>query len=452
MKKTYISYIETLFSDKTIHKTFLVVGLMITMTFSFLMPFFNEPDGQYHLAVSGRIANSVIDTSKYGEYDIISGMKSQKDSYKDGTRFEKYYLNKASFVSWKDAPREVNYSVVNFVYWGHVLPAIGLKLGQFIYPSMGVMITFARLLTSFLSVIALTFIIKSLKNAKMIFFAVFLSPVSLNSFASLSYDATGFVITAWLVSQLINILSDRMISKKRLILLAITTFLALIGCKQNYWLILGLIPIVLLYTNHVKAVHLRSKVLNVLELISKNLVLKLVVAVFILAGFYVISRSHGGLLVVIRRYLMTFGYNYSGTQLLSNDITSWLAAPYPSYNFIPTWVSAVWYLLFFAVLFTEEKFVKSRKIGLIFLMTFFVGIFGVYFIMLEYNGARTSYIEGVQGRYFTPTLVLLQVFASSIKLRIEQYGQKIIPIALLCLILVSNGLLLFDTVISLILR
>lgn len=452
MKVLYISSIEKLFSDKTIHKTFLVIGLVITMAFSFLMPFFNEPDGQYHLAVSGRIANNIIDTSKYGEYDIISGMKSQKDSYKDGTRFEKYYLNKASFISWKDAPREVSYSLINFVYWGHVIPAIGLKIGQLIYPSMGVMITFARLFTSFISIIAITFIIKSLKNAKMIFFAVFLSPVALNSFASLSYDATGFVLTAWLVAQLINILSDREISQKRIINLALTAFLVLLGCKQNYWLILGLIPIVLLTTNHAKANELKKKVLSLLEKVTKSWLLKIGIALVLFAGLYLVTRSHGGLLVVIRRYLMTFGYNYSGTRLLSNDITSWLAAPYPTYNYIPTWVSAVWYLMIFSVLFTEKKFISSSKIGILFLATFFIGIFGVYFIMLEYNGARTSYIEGVQGRYFTPTIVLLQVFVANLKTKIVQSQVKIVPLALLSLVLVSNVLLLFDTVISLILR
>ncbi|EFR44259.1 DUF2142 domain-containing protein [Streptococcus pseudoporcinus] len=452
MKEKALTFFDNIFSDNSIHKTFLVVGLMVTMSLSIFMPFFNEPDGQYHLAVSGRIVNKVIDTSKYGEYSIASGMKSQKESYQDGTRFEKYYLNKANFVSWKDAPREVNYSIFNFVFGGHVLPAIGLKIGSYIYPSMGVMITVARLFSSFVSIISLTLIIKYLRNAKMIYFAVFLSPVALNAFASLSYDATGYLITASLIAVLINILSDHLVTKRRLIILAFISLLLLLACKQNYWLLLLLIPISLLQTNHSFAKKMTNKVRLSYDFVKSHMLIKIVLILLALGVFYLVCRSHGGIFVVIRRYLMTFGYNYSGTDLLSNDITSWLAAPYPTYNFIPTWISAVWYLLFFAVLFTEKKFIKSRQIGLIFLVTFFVGIFGVYFIMLEYNGARTSYIEGVQGRYFTPTLVLLQVFASSIKLRIEQNGQKIVPIALLCLILVSNGLLLFDTVISLILR
>ncbi|MGT2932491.1 DUF2142 domain-containing protein [Streptococcus catagoni] len=441
-----------LFSNKTIHKTFLVIGLTITMFFSFLLPFFNEPDGQYHLAVSGRISNSVIDTSKYGEMNITSGMKSQKDSYKDGTRFEKYYLNKANFISWKQAPREINYSKFNFVFWGHLIPAFGLKVGRIVYPSMGSMITFARLITSFFAIVSLTFIIKNLKKAKLIYFAVFLSPVALNSFASLSYDATGFVIVAAFVAILINILVDKELTKKRIALLLATCFLIIIACKQNYWLLLLLTPFVLMEANHQFSQKLKLRFLKVVELFKKKWWLKFLAAFMVLAFAFLITRSHGGIFVVFRRYLMTFGYNYSGANLLSNDITSWLAAPYPSENYIPTWVSAVWYLMVFAILFSEEKFIKNKYIGYLFLVFFFIGVFGVYFIMLEYNGARTSYIEGVQGRYFTPTIILLQVFAASVKTRINEYGQKLTPLFLTGLIVVSNGLLLFDTVVGLIMR
>ncbi|WP_159795605.1 DUF2142 domain-containing protein [Streptococcus halichoeri] len=452
MQSSVLNRITEFFSPKTIYKTFFVLGLTITFVFSLLMPFFNEPDGQYHLAVSGRIGNTVIDTSRYGELDIISGMVSQQDSYKDGTRFEKYYLNRAKFISWQEAPREVNYSKFNFVYWGHVIPAIGLRLGRLIYPSMGVMITVARLFTSLMAIIALTLIIKSLKKGHLIYFAVFLSPVALNAFASLSYDATGFVIVAWLMALQINTLVDRQITKRRLIAFLLVTLLTLLGCKQNYWLLLLLIPVVLLNCDYPQAQAYRQQLSQYTAYVKSKWWLRLGILALLLAGFVIVTLPHGGPFIVIRRYLMTFGYNYAGTDLLSNDITSWLAAPYPSFNYIPTWVSAVWYLLIFAVLFSEEKFIASRSVGLTYLAFFFLGVFGVFFIMLDYNGARTSYIEGVQGRYFTPTLLTLQVFAASTASRLNQAARRLVPLFLLGLILVSNGLLLFDTVISLILR
>ncbi|MDE7486489.1 hypothetical protein LZ155_01560, partial [Streptococcus agalactiae] len=106
---------------------------------------------------------------------------------------------------------------------------------------------------------------------------------------------------------------------------------------------------------------------------------------------------------------------------------------------------SVLYLMVFLVWFSEEKFVKSKIMGFLFFARFFVGILGVFFIMLEYRGAPTSYIEGVQGRYFTVTLLLVQVFASSIPARLNEAGRKVVPYALTGLVIVSNALFLFDT-------
>ncbi|KXT79150.1 DUF2142 domain-containing protein [Streptococcus sp. DD13] len=443
---------KLLFDSKNLHKTFLVVGLSLTFVLSVFMPFFNEPDGQYHLAISGRVSNTIIDTSRYGEYRIDSGMRRLSPYYKDGTLFQHFYERKATFITPEELPRESNYSYTNFVYWGHVVPGIGLALGRMIYPSMGVMITTARLFSSFLSILALAFIIKYLKKGKLVFFAVFLSPVALNSFASLSYDATGFVVVASFVAILINILVDRSLTRKRQLWLAFNSVMLLIASKQNYWLILLLLPFVLLQVETSFFQKWKKRTKNAWEILKQKRSLQLLLLLLVGVAVYLLTRNHGGPLLVLRRYIMTFGYNYSGTGTLSNDITSWLAAPYPSQNFIPTWVAAAWYMIFFAVLFTEEKFVREKWVGFLFLAFFIIGVIGVFYIQLDYAGARTSYIEGVQGRYFTATLILIQPFVSSIKARLNQAGRRLVPLALLSLILVSNALLLFDTVISLFMR
>ncbi|HFU9786547.1 TPA: DUF2142 domain-containing protein [Streptococcus agalactiae] len=443
---------EKFFLDKNLHKTYFILGLTITIVLSLLMPFFNEPDGQYHLAVSGRISNNIIDTSYYGEYNIDSGMRRQSTSYRDGTRFEKYYLNKANFVDGNHLPREINYSKHNFVFWGHLVPAVGLFLGKFVYPSMGVMITVARLFSSFVSITLVALIIRYVKKGKLIYFAIFLSPVVLNSFASLSYDSTGYIVFGAFLSLLINLLVDKSLTKNRSIALIGLILLVIVACKQNYLLFLLLVIPVLLQVNNPKLMGYNQKLSHLFQGLKSKKLFWLCLTFLSLAIVYVLTARHGGVLAVLRRYVMTFGYNYAGINILSNDITSWLASPYPSQNFIPTWVSSVWYLMVFLVWFSEEKFVKSKNMGFLFLASFFVGILGVFFIMLEYRGAPTSYIEGVQGRYFTVTLLLVQVFASSIPARLNEAGRKVVPYALTGLVIVSNALLLFDTVISLIMR
>lgn len=444
-----------IFEPKQLHKTFLVLSLLIGTIFSLFMPLFNEPDGQYHLAVSGKIVNSIIDTSRYGEKTIDSGMGRQKEAFKNGTRFEKYYLNKAVFVTEEAMPRDIRYSLHDFVYWGHVVPAAGLFVGRLIYPSIGVMITVARLFSVIVNSLIIFFLMKHLKAGKLIYFFIFLSPVALNSFASLSYDSTGYVAVAFLMMVVINTIVERKLTTKTRYLWLASTVAIVLGAKWNYWILLAFIPLLELCYND-KLKHLRSSLKSVLEtILAKKSYLILSGLLLALTGFvaaFILTRAHGGLFYVVQRYLMTFGYNYAGLNLLSNDITSWLTAPYPSQNYMPTWVSAVWYLMFFLVLFSEKKFVTSKWIGYLMLLFFFVGVFGVYYTMLGYRGAQTSYIEGVQGRYFTPTLLLLQVFASSITPRLNRSGRRVVPVALTMLVLVSNALLLFDTTVGLVMR
>lgn len=449
------SKLFSIFEENHIHKVFLVLGMFLGTILCLFMPLFNAPDGQYHLAVSGRIAHSIVDTSRYGEYIVTSGMRRQKSAYKDGTHFEKYYLNKAHFVKPSSVPRNIRYSKIDFVFWGHVVPAIGLGIGKLIYPSLGVMVTSARLLSLIVCISSLYLIIKHLKAAKYIYFLVFLSPVALNSFASLSYDGTGFVLVALFTSIVINISVDQDLSKKRRKWLYAAGFLLVIATKWNYWLLLTWIPFLEYYYNPSLGT-LREKVARQKRMLwqqkKRLLAVGAVSAVIVLALAWLLTRNHGGLVVVIRRYIMTFGYSYAGLGIHNNDLTSWLASPYPEFNFMPTWTTSVWYLFFFLVLLSEKKRIANIKISYFALFLFFVGVIGVFYIMLDYNGASTSYIEGVQGRYFTPTLVLLQLFFAGVTVGLNQAAQRLVPVGVALLAVVSNGLLLFDTVIALIMR
>ncbi|MBO4107606.1 DUF2142 domain-containing protein [Streptococcus suis] len=443
------------FEPKHIHKTYLVLALTIGTIFSLFMPFFNEPDGQYHLAVSGKVVNNIIDTSRYGEYRIDSGMARQGSSYKNGTRFEKYYLNKAVFIEDSDMPRDIRYSYLDFTFWGHVVPGIGLLIGKYIYPSMGVMITVARLLSVILNSILIGLIIKKAKFGKLIYFAIFLSPVALNSFASLSYDSTGYVAVAFLLMVVFNAIAEQRITRQNRNKFLLGSFFIITASKWNYWFLIALWPILeLSFTESFDKI--RQKIIQLgqkIVLRKRNIVFSTLAVLglgFIAAIF--LTRNHGGLFYVIQRYLMTFGYNYAGLDLLSNDITSWLAAPYPSQNYIPIWVSAVWYLMIFLVIFSEQKFVKIKYLGYVAFLFFTIGVLGVYYTMLGYNGARTSYIEGVQGRYFTPTLLLLQLMGSAVMPQLNRSARQVVPIFVTLLVIVSNVLLIFDTTIGLIMR
>ena len=65
------------------------------MIISIVMPLFNEPDGQYHFAVSSAMVGLNTDISRYGEPEISSGMGNQQIFYRKGNFFQQYFLTEA---------------------------------------------------------------------------------------------------------------------------------------------------------------------------------------------------------------------------------------------------------------------------------------------------------------------------------------------------------------------
>ncbi|MGV7660217.1 hypothetical protein PJM47_30970, partial [Mycobacterium kansasii] len=68
---------------------------------------------------------------------------------------------------------------------------------------------------------------------------------------------------------------------------------------------------------------------------------------------------------------------------------------------MPIWTATVWYLLLFILPFSEEKYIKSKVISYGAVIIFILGVFATYYGFLNFGDGSSSYIQGVQGRYFT---------------------------------------------------
>ena len=87
----------------------------------------------------------------------------------------------------------------------HIIPALGIKLGHMIYPSIGSMVLVARLFNLIFFSISMYFIIKKLKAYQMIFTIISVTPIAIQFATSLSYDCYNYVAFAWLSATLINL-------------------------------------------------------------------------------------------------------------------------------------------------------------------------------------------------------------------------------------------------------
>jgi len=455
--------------DKKIPKIYLMLALFFGILFSFGMPIFSEPDGQYHFTDSSNMAGLTVDLSRYDITNPYSDIDDVLPSYQNGTYIDQFYRTKVHLMPRSELPRLNDLpQVLSYDYIGHFLPMVGIWLGYHLYPSLGIMITAARLLTVFVLAIAMYFIIRWVKYGKLYFAAVMLSPVALGQMASLSYDSLSFVICAAIIAVAINTIVDKKIGFIAISRMVLLSAISLVALKTNFLLLLVLFPAAIIWIfysrwtapikQRLPIKPKRSRMDKEFENLdvdndetnwSKRIIAGLIVVV-VIVFIAVSSVNYGGIIDVGQRFFSNFTFNLMPAN--RTDFQSVVTQPYASINNMPFWLAGFWYLLIALLPFAEDKFVKSRWISYLALLLFVLNLVAIYFSYLSFGfdinvtAGYLSLIYGPQGRYLTPTLLLFNIFAGNqhFKLKIKPY--KTALIATVIIVVISNSLLLFNTI------
>lgn len=443
---------------KKVHKIYLLIAILGGMIISIAMPLFNEPDGQYHFAVSSAMVGLNMDISRYGEPEISSGMGNQQIFYRKGNFFQQYFLTEAKIYPVKDSPRSLGLDdKLRYNYIGHIIPAVGVWLGYHIYPSMGVMIVVARLFSMFVYSLIMFFIIKYIKFGKLLFATIGLSPVIMNSFSSLSYDSLGMVIVAVAVAVMIDMIAQKKVRIWHLCVAIVIILLSFIGAKQNLWLVNILFPISMIVASLQKRNEQRENIYLRRNREKSNLLMRYkwwflggILIIFIAVGSY-LTRDKGGLVEVIVRLIFTQTFRfYPNTSM--GDFVDLLVSPYPAYNYMPTSLIAVWGILVAIVSISEKSYHKSVLLSWTSFIVLLLGIFATYYGFLDFiwiyglpGFALRMTIQGVQWRYFTPLLLLLPLIFSNDSIKVKVPSRNSIIIFMIVTAVISNFLLVFNT-------
>ncbi|WP_282667318.1 DUF2142 domain-containing protein [Lactococcus cremoris] len=435
--------------EKRIHKYYLVIALFFGVVLSILMPFFNEPDGVYHFVNSSNIVHLTTDINVYGENSKWFGdqFMNQKPAYQNGDYFKKYFETEVQRMPMSKLPRSTVYpKVLSYNFIGHLIPAIGIWAGYHIYPSIGMMIVCGRLVNMLVMTIGMFLIIKFVKRGKLLFMVVALSPVQMNLFSSLSYDATSMLLVSIFIAALINIVNrDKftIFSLMRLCLLAAILYL---GVKTNLCLVLLFIPLL------VFAYPLKRIIKSIIVLtppIARRIFMIITVGFLAVIAFY-ITHQRGGFLTLIYKLFINFTYNFGGSDY--SIFTSTFTKPLSGSNSqIPIYFSAVWFLLVGVAAFSETKFVKKSIISWTALAIFILNIVALFVIYSNVGGftgdrgALMGQIGGIQGRYITPLLPLLVLFAGNHRFVLGVTSRITVIRATIVIAVLSNAALLFDT-------
>ena len=380
-------------------RLFLIVALVAGLIFAIAQPLFIEPDSSYHFDKSSYLSNTVVDRAKIGfpAEDYQSAplpFTTVTTKMKDGTYFKDFFETKLPLVSKSKVTDKRALGTKWYQDVMHLIPALGVKVGYMIYPSVGSMVLVARLFSLIFFVLTMYFIIKKLKAYQMIFTIISVTPVAIQFATSLSYDSYNYIVFAWLSATLINLAVELQENKDiqlkdfflRIILPSIALYFSKANSRLLYLIVLAVFIVIV-------AKKLKLNLTKLQVLIGSGVLIGLGALVYIF-------RYHDQLRLVVSKFLYTFMepyYSVLTTQVISGTSTA----------AIPAWFYPIQYgaLILLFLSYTKEQ--VPRWFAWLGLLINLINLFGVLFKFAIDPAFTEHVITGPQGRYFTVFILLL---------------------------------------------
>lgn len=398
-------------------KIFLILASLFIGITIFLMPISKVPDEVGHARMTWDIFHEKTDKSFDWMKFKLEGLEVNREEYKQA------FTNK---IDVKNEKTRFSFPLKRIM---HVPQLIGMMIGKFIYPSVGVIITFGRITNALFYIIMMYFIIKYMKYGKLALVFLGLMPIMIQQAASLSYDVMNFIVIFGFFAILSNLSIDRIITKTKLFQLIVITIGLYVTKMNNLVLLLLLLPLNLRLPDRFIRT---NKCLSKLESIIKKykyVVLGLGLALgFLLAVIYL--RNKGGITNFIQVMLNTLLDNKLNPHL-NTVLTTGMFGFIGSFEFqIPMWLIMVDVAVLTILLMKKEKY-KLNKVfgissGLMTPLQVAMIIGGMYFAWTPIAVGENALIsQGAQGRYFTPFLIFLVPLFISYKDKLTvEYSEK----------------------------
>jgi len=419
-----------------------LVFLCITTFFGILsvisMPILGAPDENQHFQVEYAIFSShkaasqdlVLSESIVQSYvkNGYSGLFTNKTSAQNdgvGVNTGSRVFDKRTSASIKDLFR---------------LPqALGIAVGRIIYPSIGSMVLTGRIFNLAVYIAILYFIIKKVKYGKWAFLFIACLPMMIQQAASLSYDSNNLlIIFAW-VAYIINTFSWKSTITRRQIILGLGLIGLLMLSKPSNVFLLALLLVLpsTLVTNTTIYKKVRG---HKYWLSIRNIAITLFIISVFVAGYIMGQKLLAGQAFHPRRLfdvlLNTYirGDNLALIDVVVNGMIGFFSN---FYYHLPMWSVVIAFVVLFIALLHEKFPNVSKRFAAISGLLFFgsiliisVGMYYAWAIQPVRLGPNANVTDGIQGRYFTPLLILLfPMFAYLQKyIRIEAKSPRVVPI------------------------
>ncbi len=398
--------------EKNIEKLFLMLVIPLGMIFMiYILPNY-VPDENAHIYRAYDISRGILYTKKDSENKTLIDMPIDFRKYE--TNVDSYYslLENINEKANYQETMNVNGTAASYFPILYIFSSIGLFLGRILNLNVLLTIYLARMFNFIFFIISGYFLIKKIEIGKLLLLTYLLSPMMLQQMTSLSADCVVNITCLTLIVTILNYkFNKRSIRNKEIILLlALITIISL--AKYVY------LPLILLLflldkkelknNSNWKKLLLGIGIIIILTLgwmyitkydvhteyyLANNVNSKEQLISILKNPFDYINVLYNTTRIKTESYIFTFvGRNLGWLNIIGNNI------------FIVLYI----YLLISSIFVEKQKFELSKKDKVITLGTLFICynlvLLGMYLI---WTGLHGSVIEGVQGRYFIPFLILL---------------------------------------------
>lgn len=425
-----------------VHKRYLIFSIVLGICYLFASPMFTQSDESFHFIRAYQVSNghfispydefgnsydvfpkSIYDTI-WDDEDLFPEFKNYEDSYKES----KIKLNKNNTVV-KDV-RASNYVFLN--YFPH---AIGMKIGIILNQSPYMIGLLGRITNMIICIIIITIGLKIIPVGKKMMSILLLAPSIISYIASLSADGLIIAMSFLLISLVMKFMNDKtkLNWKWYLLLLLIVAFVS--TCKAAYLPIIG----ILIFLPYDCFKNKKTKWLYSISLIIFGILFSFS---WISVGNVSLVDSNG--YVGLDKYIR-FIKVFANTTC--RDIISYVENIFAG-NYMyecqvnPYKIIPMSYLSLLLISFFSEKsklkvrtIQKMITIGIIVCVIILVS----YALFISNTGLNATFINGIQGRYFVPIILLLPFFIKNSKIKVKE--EKLFDISL-----VLNAIVLLNMI------
>ena len=314
-------------------------------------------------------------------------------------------------------------------------PAIGVLIGRIIHPSIGSAATLGRAFNFILYILVVFVIIKYIKVGKWTMFIIALTPMMMQQAASLSYDTVNVLAIFIWISLIVNISVNKKINKKYALAVFSSIVLLLVSKSNN----IILIPLIFIPLRHLILEKIRShKLYNSRHWKKVKIISVMLLSILAIAAVYILFKKilYGHKFIPRQFIGMLLNTFVRGTHLaLIDTVVIGTVGFFGSFYYhLPMWTVIVYFTVLSLVSMNEFKNISKKlalSSGFLFISSILlisIGMFYAWAMQPFRFGPLAQVADGIQGRYFTPLLILLSIFLGYVAKKINlSFNKRSIP-------------------------